>query len=111
MKDSNFDTTASLVLQDFQIEAEQDVLSEEELLKILADHIAWLIDHRLDFLLSLMYRLDITEAKINAALSPANPFPAHLALAHLVLERQKERVQTKQLYDTKSEDIEDGLKW
>ena len=43
----------------------------------------------MDFLLSLMYRLDIDEHKINLALSPKAIVPPNVGLAHLILERQK----------------------
>ena len=59
----------------------------------------------MEVLLSLMYRLDIDEKKVEFALSPIAPEPANRGLAMLVLERQKQRVYTKQKY--KSEQLDD----
>ncbi|MCB0584494.1 MAG: hypothetical protein KDD06_04100, partial [Phaeodactylibacter sp.] len=60
---------------------------------------------RLEFLLSLMYRLDIDEKKVHFALSPYSEEPANIALSRLILERQKQRAFTKQHY--KQEDLGD----
>jgi hypothetical protein len=71
-------------------------LNEEEMLSYLGDAISYMIEHKLDFLLSLLYRLDVDENKIRQALLPGNPVQANIALAQLVWERQKQRVATKQ---------------
>jgi hypothetical protein len=88
----------ALIRRDFEWEGESEPLTEEALFDLLANHIAWLIEHRLEWLLSLMYRLDIDEARVNAALHPAAAEPANVGLARLVLERQRQRVQTKRDY-------------
>jgi hypothetical protein len=75
-----------------------DYQNEDELFRMLADQIAWMIERRMEWLLSLMYRMDIDEAQVQAALSPVAPEPANIGLARLVLERQKQRVHTKQTY-------------
>lgn len=98
-------TTAELIVRDFELEPQQEILSEEELLHLLANHVAAMIETKLEFLLSLMYRLDIDEKKVHFALSPFCEEPANVALARLILERQKQRVFTKQHY--KQEDLGD----
>ncbi len=97
--------TAELIVRDFELEPQGKELSEEELLQLLSGQIAYMIEHKLEFLLSLMYRLDINEKKAHFALSPFSEEPANLALAKLVLERQKQRAFTKQHY--KQEDLDD----
>lgn len=104
MENQEFTQTAALIARDFELEASTELLTEAELLQLLADQIAYMIDHRLEFLLSLMYRLDIDESRVSAALSPASEEPANLALARLVLERQKQRVFTKQYYKQQNPD-------
>jgi len=113
MEDKNFTArTAELVIKDFQIEtAEEKTLTEQDLLDVLANQIAYFIEHRMDFLLSLMYRLDIPEAKVDFALSPEHPLPPNMALAKLVLDRQKQRVNTKIVYKQDEIDLEEGLEW
>lgn len=87
-----------LVLRDFELSQPEHSLTEQEMLNYLADAIAYMLENKMDFLLSLMYRLDIDEAKIAHALLPGNDEPAHVALAKVVWERQKNRVATKQAY-------------
>ncbi|MFK8104200.1 MAG: hypothetical protein AB8G15_16855 [Saprospiraceae bacterium] len=110
MKENNKLTT-TLIARDFELELtpeEDQGMDEEALFALLADKVAYLIEYRIDFLLSLMYRLDIKEALINQALSPASVEPANLALARLILNRQKQRVFTKQHYkQDKLEDLGD----
>lgn len=94
--------TTSLILRDFELAAPQKEMTEQELLDYLAEAIEYMIEHKMDFLLSLLYRLDVSERKINEALSPGNREAANVALAKLVLERQKLRVATKQAYREKN---------
>jgi len=101
--------TISLLTEVFDLEYEDRKQSEEETFNYLADHIAWLLETNKDFLLSLLYRLDVLEPKINWALSPGNPVAPHIALAHLILERQMERLKTRSKYasrPTQDPDIE-----
>ena len=91
-----------MILRDFELAEPKTELSEQELLDYLADAIGYMIEHKMDFLLSLLYRLDVAERKINEALMPGNPEDANIALAKLVLERQKQRVATKRAYREKN---------
>jgi hypothetical protein len=94
----NEETDATAILSDFDLSVPEKSLNEQELLEYLAEAISYMIEHKLDFLLSLLYRLDVDEQKINTALLPGNPEPANFALAQLVLERQKQRMATKIAY-------------
>ena len=73
-------------------------MTEAELFDILCDEVADMMVNRMDYLLGLMYRLDVPERKINAVLIPGYPEPSNVALAGLILERQKERMQSKRNY-------------
>ena len=89
---------AAMIYRDFELEPSSDELSEAEILRLLADHVAWLMEHRMEWLLSLMYRMDINEQQVEAALLPTATEPANVALAKLVLARQQARARTKQQY-------------
>jgi hypothetical protein len=95
--DENAETTA-LIVRDFELTTPDKAMSEAELLAYLADVIAYMIDKKLDYLLSLLYRLDVAEDKINRALMPGNTEDANVALARLVIDRQKKRIATKRAY-------------
>ena len=105
MNKDNLAATNDLIVRDFELEPQDKILTEEELLGLLSDILAEMIERRLEFLLSLMYRLDIDEKKVHFALSPFCEEPANIALARLILERQKQRAFTKQYY--KQEDLGD----
>jgi len=75
--------------------SQEQPLSDEELLDLIAARISDLWERQPDFLLSMLYRLDVEEHKINQALHPSAPEPAYLGLARLVLERQQQRWATK----------------
>lgn len=102
MEKAQLEATRELIAQDFEIvqaeEAEAEEITEERLLDILSEQVAFLIERRMEFLLSLLYRLDVDERKVDYALSPHSPEPPHRAIARLVLERQKQRAFTKMTY-------------
>jgi len=83
------------IIGKFEMEGRNDNPSEEELFEMLCDQIAYMIEYRMEFLLSLLYRNDILEHKISFALSPHCPDAANVALAKLVMERQRQRIATK----------------
>ena len=93
----NAETTA-LIVRDFELTTPEKPMTEAELLNYLADVVAYMIENRLDYLLSLLYRLDVAEDKINRALMPGNAEDANVALARLVIDRQKRRIATKKAY-------------
>lgn len=100
----------ALIVRNFELETTEESLSEEELLELLTHQVAYMIEYKMDYLLSLLYRLDVLEHKINHALSPVAIDPPAIGLAKLILERQKQRVATKKEYKPKDEDLE-GWEW
>ena len=104
---------AGIVAKDFELlSATEEAPSEEAIFQMLCDRIAWLIEHNMEYLLSLLYRNDVAESKIYDALSPASPYPANVALAKLVMERQKQRLETKRQYGKQSPGgVDDDLRW
>ncbi len=103
--------TAKLIARDFGMEKiAKEALTEEELLQLLESQVAYYIAHNLDFLLSSLYRLDISEKLVRNALLPSSDVASNVAIAKLILDRQKKRVFTKQFY--KQGEIEDlGEEW
>lgn len=73
---------------------------------LLTQRVAYMMDHEMDMLVSLMYRLDVAEHKIKIALM--NEHPAQ-AIARLFIERQKDRIKTKDQY--KSPPIDPDWAW
>ena len=97
--------STALLATSFEIEGPTDSVSEEELLYVLSERIGYMIEHKFGYLMHLMYRFDVLEHKIKKAIDPRNIDPANVALAKLVIERQKERIVLRQKY--KSKDFDD----
>ncbi|MBI5914695.1 MAG: hypothetical protein HY842_04915 [Bacteroidetes bacterium] len=102
-----------LIIKDFELAStEGGAPSEAEIFQALCDRISWLIEHNMEYLLSLLYRNDVSETKIHDALSPGNPDPANIALAKLVMDRQRQRLATKKFYGSQpSEGVDEELRW
>ena len=90
--------TIELVVKDFEIDQQWDFLEEEELLAALSRHVKYMMESRMEVLMSTLYRLDVSEAKVANALSLIAIEPPHIGIAKLIIDRQKQRIQTKITY-------------
>ena len=91
--------------QSFAID-EGAYLDEATFLNALRIKVAYMLGHEIDLLLSTLYRLDVIEDKIQAVF--ANPaIPNDLGLATLILDRQKERIETRSKYKSTDDVGED----
>lgn len=98
----NISDTAELIISDFEMSpTESSYLSEEQLLEALAEHVEMMMKYRMEILLSTLYRLDVSERKVNLAMSPGATLPPHIGIAQLIIDRQKQRLHTKATYKTK----------
>jgi hypothetical protein len=111
MNSTTLEQTTALVRAPFELESAPSPGTEEELLALLAERIEEMLAQRPEYLMSLLYRLDVLEEKIRPAMHPGAPEPVHIGLARLVLERQQQRAETK--LNIKSEPLEglDGWEW
>ncbi len=99
--------TADLLRQDFDLPRQP--LTEAELLEWLARRVADLMRHRMEYLMSLCYTLDLDEAAVARALHPATPAAPHEALARLLYDRQCARAHTKAVF--RSAPLDDADAW
>jgi hypothetical protein len=95
--------TAKLVSKDFEI-SESSFISEEDLEKALSALIYRMIDHDLEKLFAILYRLDVNEQKVHAALKKNNDIAPHVAIAKLIIKRHKEKLITRQQYRQDKDD-------
>jgi hypothetical protein len=84
-------------------------LTEAELLALLTERVATLLEQQPELLMSLLYRMDVEEAAILKAMHPNASDPTHIGLAKLVLERQKQRSATKKSVNV--EPLDDWKDW
>jgi hypothetical protein len=66
----------------------------EDLIRALAERVAYMLDKEPDLLFSTLYRLDVLEHKINTVLHGGTENPAY-GLARLIVERQQEKLKTR----------------
>ncbi len=85
-------------------------LDEAALLDIFTSRVEEMMRDDLDLLLSSLYRLDVEEYKIQLALRSATVPPAR-GIAALIINRQKERIKTKQAYRKKDSTEKDSTDW
>lgn len=97
------------LLPDLHFNDDGSEISEEELLLAIAARVADLMDREPGLLFSYLYRLDISEKKLNEAINTPSTDPLAYRIAEFILERQKERIASKEKY--KSDLDIDGWEW
>lgn len=103
----SLEQTTQLIKGDFELSSAPE--SEAALLDMLAERIDQMLSTQPEYLMSMLYRMDVLEHKINRVMHPAAPEPAPMGLARLVLERQLQRVETKR--NIKPAPLDDWEEW
>lgn len=111
MADDTLKQATALIKGPFELKNATPPANEEELLALLADRIAEMLETQPEYLMSMLYRLDVLEKKIRPVMHPSAPEPANWGLARLVLERQKQRLETKRNIKTKPLEDMDDWEW
>lgn len=96
--------TAALVQKDFEVEHIPADVTAAELLDFLERFIQDLIEHNLERLFYVLYRLDIDEQRVHQALSPYAVELPHKVLAQLIFNREQQKARTRLEYADKSYD-------
>jgi hypothetical protein len=78
----------------------QDIISRETIKARLEEVIFQMLSNEFEKLCNVMYRLDVSEAKFNTALLKA-PEDAVSEIADLVIDREIQKVKTRELYRKK----------
>ncbi len=74
----------------------------DEVRAFVRSHVARLLDHNPGLLMSIMYRVDVPEPKVQAVLQFAGPAEIPDRLTDLLIERQMEKVHTRRKYSSTS---------
>jgi len=85
--------------------------SEEALFDALAQSINDLILHDFHRLMSILYRIDVSEQKLRHMLGEHKGIDAARIIAHLIIDREKQKIRTRQEWDEQSKGIPDDEKW
>lgn len=88
-----------------------DTLSKENLLQTLSEYINFLIQKDFQKLVSILYRIDVSENKLKQVLENSNE-EAGKIIATLIIERQEQKIKSRQQFsqrDNTSFDEEERL--
>jgi hypothetical protein len=88
-----------------------DKISLEELKKIVAQHIDHLIKNNFEKLVALLYRIDISEIHLKNLLKQNMGEDAAPIIAQLIIERQLEKIKSRQQFSRDGNDIPEEDKW
>mgnify|MGYP001555280546 CR=1 FL=1 len=92
-----------------QNDPQKKQITYEELLDMVSDRVAHLLASSPERLFSLLYRLDVSERKVDEVMKGQKEISTNVGLAELIIQRQKERLHTKKKW--KQEDIDDWERW
>ena len=107
MADDTLLETAAALKQDWDLLL-PDTLSEEAILKLLADRIVTVLERGPETFFQLMYRLDISEKKLNAILQDDD---VASKIARLIYDRQLQKIRSRQVNKMTRENDDPELKW
>jgi hypothetical protein len=86
-------------------------ISYEVLQEKLSAYINHLIQADFDKLVSLLYRLDINEVKLKKLLKEYPGEDAGKIIADLMIERQEQKIKSRQQYSKRDDNIAEDDKW
>ena len=96
--------------QSLEIELDENI-SEESLKEKLSFHINKLIQSDFNRLVSVLYRIDISESKLKLLLKEHPGRDAADIIAELIIERQLQKIKSRQEFYRNDKNIKDDEKW
>lgn len=98
------------LIQTFELPATTTTDAEEQY-QAIVDHINTLLQKDFSQLVSLLYRLDVSEAKLRALLQQNPDTDAAILIANLVLERQAQKIRSRRENTRRDHEIDENEKW
>ncbi len=86
-------------------------ISLQELKEKLGNQIDKLIESDFQKLISILYRIDVNETKLKHLLKENKGEDAGLIIADLIIERQLQKIKSKQQFPRHDDNISDDEKW
>lgn len=87
------------------------VNTSEEVFKKLTTFINHLINDDFSQLVSLLYRIDVSEKKLRQVLDATNGKEAASVIAAMIIERQLEKIHSREKFKSKNEGESEEEKW
>ena len=97
-------------LDNFKLTLPGQIISLQELKKLLSEMINQLVSNNFSRLVSILYRLDISERKLKELLKTATDKSAGDIIAEMIIDRQIERIRTRNSM-AKDDNYCDEEKW
>ena len=86
-------------------------IENDELLKFLANYINNLIKNDFEKLVSYLYRIDVSEPKLKSLLQQNPQEDAGNIIAALIIERQEQKIKTRQQFSQRDDNVQEEEKW
>ncbi len=103
-------TTLQFYLQQtFQLPAAINEMEEAE--NFLAEKINGLIKNNFDQLIYILYRVDVNETKLKQVLKENPQEDAGKIIAHLLIERQLQKIELRKQFTPKGDEMNEEDKW
>ena len=101
------------VLQEIYKELEIALLEKDHSFtrQILAERINEFINNDFQRLVSILYRMDVSETKLKQLLTNNPGADAGMIIADLMIERQGEKIRSREQFSKRDENISDEEKW
>lgn len=98
-------------LQHYQLNLVLQVQSYQQLQEALATRLNDLIANNFSLLISILYRLDISEKKLTQLLSVSSKTTAGEIIAEMIIERQLQKIASRKAFKNNPTDIDEEEKW
>lgn len=104
MNTQDLHTSLTLIRKDFNLDEEEFSINEteltlESLLQRLTKLVSYLLERDFGKLLQVLYRIDISEERLKAALASNEGEPATV-ISRMILEREMQKVATRKKYSS-----------
>lgn len=86
-------------------------ISFDQLRAFLSGHINHLITNNFHQLVALLYRIDVSETGLKNLLKESSGEDAGNIIADLIIERQLQKIKTRQQFSSRDENISENEKW
>ena len=95
------------VSKELEVTVKDHTLTKQALIEKIND----LITTDFQKLVSILYRMDVSETKLKQLLTENSGTNAALIIGDLMIERQTEKIRSRQQFNKRDENISDDEKW
>ena len=99
------------VLEEVSKELEVIVKDDSITKQVLVEKINELINNDFQKLVSILYRMDVSEIKLKKLLNENAGTNAAIIIVELMIERQAEKIRSRQQFNMRDENISNDEKW